>query len=211
MNRTETINNIKIGLKKLFGAETKAFSDFVLTDGTKITTAAKDLEVGAEIYMLDDQGNQTPLDDGEYVINDGRTITVAANVITEIEGPDATATETPVAEAKPGDVKQEKMEDGLADTPSDEGDLASRVSDLENQMEQIIEMLKTLTDGTQTANEQMMSKINILSGEPGDTPIKTGKKGFETYDKKKINERKSSQMMEELREYIEIKNKSNRI
>ena len=87
MNKNElnaSIKAVKESLKRMF--TTQKFSDFVLSDGTKITTAANDLEIGAEIYAVDEMGNQTPLDNGSYVLNDGRTIEVEGNMVKTIEG-----------------------------------------------------------------------------------------------------------------------------
>jgi len=207
MNRNETIKSIKESLKKLFSAEEKTFSDFVLTDGTKITSSASDLEIGVEVYAVDDMGNQTPLNDGDYVLNDGRTITVVANAITNISGnADTTEAETPVSDAN---VANTAMADGLADKPADEGDLASRVTDLEAQLEEILNMLKTMSEGTAQAQSQMMSAVNKISGEPGAEAIKPAKIGYEEYNSKKINSKKNMGEIEELRSLIANKNKVN--
>jgi Tfp pilus assembly protein FimV len=207
MNRNETIKSIKESLKKLFAAEAKQFSDFVLTDGTKITSTASDLEIGVEVYAVDDMGNQTPLNDGDYVLNDGRTITVVGNSITNIAGgSDTTEAETPVSDAN---VANTAMADGLADTPADESNLASRVTDLEAQLEEILNMLKTMSEGTAQAQSQMMSAVEKISGEPGAEAIKPAKKGYEEYNSKKINSRINMSEIEELRALISNKNKIN--
>lgn len=212
MNRTETIASIKASLKKLFSAETAEvkFSDFVLSDGTKITSTASDLEIGAEVYAVDDMGNQTPIDDGDYVLNDGRTITVAANVITNIAGDASTEDESPVSDANTantGDMKEQKMTDGLAEKPADEADLAGRVNDLENQLEEILTMLKDLSDKHNTTTEQMMSKIKVIGDEPGDVAVPKTKKGYEEYSSKKINQKRNLAEIEELRNILADKNK----
>jgi len=152
-------------------------------------------------------GNQTPLNDGDYVLNDGRTITVVANAITNISGnADTTEAETPVSDAN---VANTAMADGLADKPADEGDLASRVTDLEAQLEEILNMLKTMSEGTAQAQSQMMSAVNKISGEPGAEAIKPAKIGYEEYNSKKINSKKNMGEIEELRSLIANKNKVN--
>ena len=212
MNRNETIASIKASLKKLFSAETAEvkFSDFVLSDGTKITSTASDLEIGAEVYAVDDMGNQTPVDDGDYVLNDGRTITVAANVITNIAGDGSTEDESPVSDANTantGDMAEQKMTDGLAENPADEANLAGRVNDLENQLEEILTMLKDLSDKHNTTTEQMMSKIKVIGDEPGDVAVPKTKKGYEEYSSKKINQKRNLAEIEELRSILADKNK----
>jgi hypothetical protein len=208
MNRQETILSIRESLKKLFSAtEEKKFSDFVLTDGSKITTAG-DLEIGAEVYAVDEMGNQTPLDNGDYVLNDGRTITVMDNKLTNISGEESTEDESPVSDAsmdttsgqEPKDApKMEKMTDGMADAPSDESDLAQRVSDLEAHLEEILNLLKQMSEAQTSSTQQMMSKIKTFAEEPGDVAIKSTKKGYEEYNSKKINQKKNMVEIEELR------------
>jgi hypothetical protein len=204
MNRNETIASIKESLKKLFSAtEDVKCSSFVLSDGTKITSTASDLAIGVEVYAIDDMGNQTPMDDGDYVLNDGRTITVEGNKISNIAGETSTEDESPVSDASP---KMEKMDDGMAEKPSGEGDLATRVGDLESQIEEILNMLKSLTSSQTQANEQMMSKIKMVADEPGDAAVKPTKKGYEEYNSKKVNQRKNMSEIEELRKLINDKN-----
>ena len=207
MNRNETIASIKASLKQLFSGETDKnvnhnFSDFVLSDGTKITSTASELEIGAEVYAVDDMGNQTPMDNGEYVLNDGRTITVEDNKITNIAGETTTEDETPV-----DGMENQKMQDGLAEKPASDGDLATRVNDLENQIEEILNMLKELSDKHNSTTEQMMSKIKVIADEPGDVAIPKSKKGYEEYSTKKINQKRNMAEIEELRAILSDKNK----
>ena len=210
MTKNPLIDTIKANLKKLFST-TYQFSDFVLTDGTKITTEGNELTVGGTVYCVDEKGNQTPIDDGDYVLNDGRTITVVANAITEIAGEASTEDETPVSDANTANV-EEKMADGLAETPSDEGDLASRVADLEAHLEEILKMLSDMSGAQNSTNEQMMSKISALDDEPGAAAIKPHKQGFsgyESYSPKKINEKKNIEEILELRNIISKNRQSN--
>jgi hypothetical protein len=207
MNRSEKINEIKLALKALLKfSDEKKFSDFVLTDGSKITTSAAALEIGVEIYAVDDLGNQTPLDNGEYVLNDGRTITIVDNILTEISGEASTEDESPVSDASV------KMEDGMPEAPSDEGDLSKRVTDLEAQLEEILNMLKTITEttqATQTNQEKVFSEFNKIKDEPGDDKVKIVKKGYDEYSSKKVNSRRNMAEIEELRKLIGERQKNN--
>lgn len=204
MNRNETIKSIKESLKKLFSAEEKKFSDYTLTDGSKITCPETELSVGCEVYALDDMGNQTPLENGDYVLSDGRTITVENNAVTAISEQTSTESETPVSDAN---VANTAMADGMADTPADQGDLASRVADLEAQLEEILNLLKSMADGTAEAQSQMMSAVKKIADEPGAEAIKPSKIGYENYNSKNISSKKNREEIEELRAMIAQKNK----
>lgn len=213
MDKSQKMKMIKDQLKSLikFSSELKnsEFSNFDLTDGTSITSTATDLEVGSEVYAVDDNGNQTPLDDGDYVLNDGRTITVAGNVITAIAGGDSTE-DTPEDGAATADAAapaEQDMDAGLPDdheadaSGGDSNDVASRLSDLEKQIEDILNILKKLGTTQGEVNEQMMSKMKSISNEPGDSPIRTNKRESNGYSYGK------SDFSSDIKEFIKMKQK----
>lgn len=202
MNKNETINSIKESLKKLFATDVK-FSDFVLTDGKKITSTATDLEIGVEVYAVDELGNQTPLDNGDFVLQDGRTITVVDNAITNIAGEISTEAESPVSNA---DVEQE-MNDGMVEPASEEGDMAQRVADLEAQLEEVLNLLKQMSEAQMKSQDQMMSKIKTIADEPGDEKVQVSKVGYNEYSTKNVNAKRNMSEIEELRSLISNKNK----
>jgi hypothetical protein len=202
MNKNETINSIKESLKKLFATDVK-FSDFVLTDGKKITSTATDLAIGVEVYAVDELGNQTPLDNGDFVLQDGRTITVVDNAITTISGEMSTEAESPVSNA---DVEQE-MNDGMIESPSEEGDMAQRVADLEAQLVEVLNLLKQMSEAQMKSQDQMMSKIKTIASEPGDEKVKVSKVGYNEYSTKNVNAKRNMSEIEELRSLIANKNK----
>jgi hypothetical protein len=202
MNKNETINSIKESLKKLFATDMKC-SDFVLTDGKKITSTATDLEIGVEVYAVDELGNQTPLDNGDYVLQDGRTITVVDNGITTIAGEMSTEAESPVSNA---DVEQE-MTDGMVEPASEEGDMGQRVADLEAQLEEVLNLLKQMSEAQMKSQDQMMSKIKTIANEPGDEKVKVSKVGYNEYSSKNVNAKRNMSEIEELRSLISNKNK----
>ena len=53
------------------------------TDGGALSYEGE-LEVGTEVFVTDDEGNQTPAPDGDYKTTDGKTIKVADGKVTEI-------------------------------------------------------------------------------------------------------------------------------
>ena len=55
----------------------------VETDGGALSYEGE-LEVGTEVFVTDDEGNQTPAPDGDYKTEDGKTIKVAEGKVTEI-------------------------------------------------------------------------------------------------------------------------------
>lgn len=223
MNKQESINKIKEQLKSLFkfasDLKKQNYTTLTLTDGTNITTSGDDIAVDADVYQLDDQGNQTPLDNGDYVLQDCRTFTVVDNKVTVVsEAPtDGTQVETPDDGTKEG---QKMTSDGLPEgqaSPSTDGtDVESRIATLENQIAEILNILDKIGGSQNEINDQMMSRVvkveevqSNLSNEPGDKPIQNTKKGYEVYDKTKSAVKKSRQVMEEIREIMKENRKRN--
>ena len=203
MNKTDKAYlEFKSSLKKLFNFnDDMKYSTYDLTDDTKITSTSDCLKVGDEVYAIDADGNQTPVNDGSYVLKDGRTIVIEMNVIKEIKG-DATTSDTPVENADtetmavdPADTKTEKPEDQKKEGDSIES-LIKRVEELENKM---IEMM----NGQSKANEEMMSKLNIISDEPAESE-NFAKKGLDTLKSG------SKASIEELRDFRQLLKTNNR-
>ncbi len=65
-----------------------------LADGTMIYSPAEVWAEGVEVFVMDADGNATPLADGEYTLDNGMVIVVAAGII-------ASAIEVPKEEEKP--------------------------------------------------------------------------------------------------------------
>jgi len=206
MNKKDAVNNIRETLKKLvkLSKEITKFGSLELTDGTKVTIKSEDLEVGGEIYQLDDQGNQTPLDDGEYTLTDGRTFVVKSNLIDSISGDDGNDDED--SSETPEDIENKKMDSNLpeghdsavADEKNEKSPdkVMSRLDDLEKAIEDIKEVLDKMSSIQNDVNEQMMSSIKKFSSEPGDKSIKFKKKESYNYDKSKIKKEEASELFE---------------
>lgn len=210
MNKNDLLIKIKENLKSLmkFSGELKEFSNYDLTDGTKITSPADDLEVGSEVYALDDKGNQTPLNDGDYVLNDGRTITVKGNLIESIAGESPDTEDDQVDESV--EAKKVELEEGLPEGHEAEAkdantnDLAGAVADLQKQVEDILNILSQMGDAQKGVNEQMMSRVEKFASENGGKPIKNRKKEASGYDPKAAA---SQEFREHLKMYQDLINK----
>ena len=212
MTKDEALLKIKDQLKKLMTfsetpnttsetpkagetKEVKSFTNIKLKDGSEISIAdGTELGVGIEVYTIDADGNQTPCEDGSYELEDGRTITITGGVVETIgettgEDPKETATETPENPA------QLAAETPSTETPSEEGAETDRITALENQVAQILEILQ----GMSNMQEQTMSKVEAFSKEPAVESIKVGKTltGTKTFNS----------MKSEIDELKEIKNK----
>lgn len=225
---------IRFELKKLlrFGDISK-FNNFVLKDGTQITTPADDIAEGVEVYQLDDQGNQTTLDDGDYVLNDGRTFTIKDNLVTTItvaEGDGTDVESDGDGEVDSVETSKEKMNtdglpeghDGKHQDPKDApamddqatGDISSRVEALEKQVAELINLINQLGSASNQANEQIMQTVKTgfskLGYKPAEKSIKSQKAEFSNYEESS-KESVSNDALARLRAIRkEIQSKNNR-
>lgn len=201
MKREDAIKQIKLNLKKLLRFADEKFGTLILSDGTNISISSSDLEIGAEVFMLDDLGNQTPCENGDYVLQDGRTFTVTDGKISDIKSTDPSAEKPESGDTtttKPETMGTDGLPEGHTGDQSEEdkpekdaqvdGDLASRVESLEKQIAEILNILSKMGDSQNELNEQMMSQIKKFGAEPGDEPVKFGKKGNQPYQPKKTND-----------------------
>lgn len=202
MKKENSIQEIKNTLSKLLklSKEVKC-GTLVLSDGTNVSISSEDLEIGAEVYMLDDLGNQTPCNDGEYVLQDGRTFTCVSGKISDIKGvtedkPESGDVTTTVAETMSTDTLPETEVE--VEAPEANGDLSKRIDDLEAKLSEILDLINKMGDGQNQLNEQMMSSIKKIGSEAGDEPVKMGRKGYQEYSntKTKIKDEAFSELKE---------------
>lgn len=218
MKRDIAIKQIRENLKKLLRFADEKFGTLVLSDGTNISVSGSDLEIGSEVFMLDDLGNQTPCENGDYVLQDGRTFTVTDGKISDIK-----ATEAEPEKPESGDTTTDKPTtmgtDGLPEGHEEgqteeekpakdeqlDGDVASRVEKLETTVAEILNILSKMGDSQNELNEQMMSAIKKYGEGPGDEPVKFGRKGNQPYEQtKKIIK---DETFNELKEMMKLRRK----
>lgn len=73
----------------------------VLQGGQEIQTAAEEWAIGVDVFVVNDEGEQIPLPDGEYTLEDGTEFTVVDGKVNTWEMP----AEAPVEEAKKDEEK----------------------------------------------------------------------------------------------------------
>ena len=117
-----------------------------LADGTMIYSSADAFAEGVEVFVMDADGNPTPLADGEYTLDNGITIVVAAGVI---ESMAEAITEEPTVEIE--------IEQEVAETYSKE------------QVEGLLNNIITEFEAKLSAAEK---KITELSKAPAATTVK---------------------------------------
>jgi hypothetical protein len=77
-------HNIK-GVQLSEVIEVKMAMEGVLADGTVVATPNESFEVGAELYVIDAEGNPQPAPDGEHTLDNGSVIVSVGGFITEVK------------------------------------------------------------------------------------------------------------------------------
>ncbi len=188
MNRNELLNNIKQQFKKLMFA-TENYT-CTTTDGKNlIVIGGTDIATGLEIYEVNADGTQKPLENGDYKLMDGRSIMITDNVISEVKMPEAPEAETEEVElcgnTVMGDMPDEitDIEDEMPEVEDemmeDKGLMAKRIEALESQIAEIMNMLSgtmAKTSDIEDKTIKMSETIIKLSNEPAGEKANLGKK-----------------------------------
>ena len=119
----------------------------VSTDKGNLIYNTDMLEVGSEVFVEDENGENVPAADGEYILEDGRTVVVEGGKVTEIKAKEDEPAE-PAAPAMPAE--EQMVDETPAETPAEpempaENEkitaLEERVATLESQIADVIAKL----------------------------------------------------------------------
>ncbi len=116
----------------------------VSTDKGNLIYNTDMLEVGSEVFVEDENGENVPAADGEYMLEDGRTVVVAEGKVTEIKEKEEAPAEPETKPAEEQMVDETPME---PETPAEPAEnekvtaLEARVAALESQLADVIAKL----------------------------------------------------------------------
>ena len=129
-------------------AKVEMMAEGALADGTMIYSPAAEWAEGVEIFVMDADGNPSPLADGEYTLDNGKVIVVTEGKIASIA---EAITEEPTAEV------EVTVEQEVAETYS---------------KEQVEGLLKNIITEFETKLAAANAKITELSKAPAATTVK---------------------------------------
>jgi hypothetical protein len=132
-------------------AEVK-FAVATLDSGQEIQTDAEAFAVGVSVFVVNDEGEQIPLPDGEYTLQDGSMLVVAEGAVTEVNE----ASEEPAVEA------EEDKEEEMSEEPK-EVEASSEVLTREEVAGMIAEALEATKAEFSSQIEERDAKITELS------------------------------------------------
>jgi hypothetical protein len=157
-------------LKSLF---TQKFAEVKAGD-LIISTPDEILSVGSEVYMIDEQGLNIPLPDGEYILDSGEKCEVLSGKVVEISAPEME--EMPV---EAGDViVEEKIEEKMQEMP------CSCVEKVEKMEAELAELKKMVTQ-MGAEKEIMKEEFKKFAGSPSTQSITVKPSEFKSVEDKK--------------------------
>lgn len=151
---SEIFDKYSVELSVEENAEVK-FAVATLDSGQEIQTEAESFAVGASVFVVNDEGEQIPLPDGEYTLQDGSMLVVAEGAITEVKEAEA---EEPAVEAE-----EDKEEEMSEEPKAEEVEASSEVLTREEVAGMIAEAIEATKAEFSSQIEERDAKITELS------------------------------------------------
>lgn len=119
-----------------------------------------DKSVGGKVEQINSDGTLTPVEDGDYVMQDGFSFTVKGGVIDSIVGQ-----EKPVEQAVENDTSKEveTPEEEATETPEQEAEDETKVDERLTALEQTVEEIKTMLDSMKMEKMESIKSIESFS------------------------------------------------
>ena len=169
----------------------------IKTDKAVLEYDGEELKTETKVFVVDENGERKPAEDGNYVTEDGKTIVVADGKVTEIleKEEEVEPVEEPIEEpAEEVTAEEEVTEETPAEEPTEEvveepkDELAEKVTALEAKVEELIAIVEKLVEKTEndnTAVDERLSKIEKMSAaKPVEAEIELSKTFKKTGDAK---------------------------
>ena len=147
-----------------------------------------DIEVGVEVYVVDENGDRQPIEDGDYVLEDGRTVVVKDSKVEEIKEKAEEVVEEPTQGSTTEETNVEENEeptDTEVENPdgTEEKDNTA-IEELRKEVNELYDLVDTLT-----------KRIEELENKPAAQPVqedfknvnqieKTGNKAIDTLSRR---------------------------
>lgn len=154
MEKSQLIEKVKEFIVKLTSqpvAEPVKLGEAMTSDGKKIMFEGDVISEGANLLMVDEQGNQVPVPNGDYTMEDGTVVSVMDSKVSKI-----TVKEEVPSEETPAPVEDQKM----AQLESQVNQLQKQVEDLTKLNAEFMEQQKVVMSSVQSLLETpvVMSK-----------------------------------------------------
>lgn len=147
-----------------------------------------EIEVGTEVYLVDENGDRQPIEDGDYVLEDGRTVVVKDSKVEEIKEKAEEVVEEPTQEPTTEETNVEENEEPT-DTEVENPD------GTEEKDNTAIEELRKEVNELYDLVDKLTKRIEELENKPAAQPVqedfknvnqieKTGNKAIDTLSRR---------------------------
>lgn len=148
-----------------------------------------DIEVGTEVYLVDENGDRQPIEDGDYVLEDGRTVVVKDSKVEEIK---EKAEEPTVEEPTQGTTTEETNVEENEEPTDTEVENPDGTEEKDNTA---IEELRKEVNELYDLVDKLTKRIEELENKPAAQPVqedfknvnqieKTGNKAIDTLSRR---------------------------
>jgi len=130
------------------------FATATLESGQEIQTDAESFAVGVSVFVVNDEGEQIPLPDGDYTLSDGSMLVVSEGAIVEVNE----ASQEPAVEAE-----EDKEEEMSEEPKTEEVEASQEVLTREEVAGMIAEAIEATKAEFSSQIEERDAKITELS------------------------------------------------
>ena len=180
----DTLEKIKtlLSIDNKESKEVKMYAEMKLDDGRVVATEDEQFMIGSEVFVVNDDGEASPLAAGSYTMEDGAKLTIdddgkildlgeekeAEDVEAEKEDKEEMAEEADVADWKGMEIRIKNLEDAVADLKADHDKLDMSEETVEEEVvEEKVEMSKDMVTSLVEEIEHLKTKLSEMEEQPG--------------------------------------------
>ena len=181
----DTLEKIKtlLSIDNKESKEVKMYAEMKLDDGRVVATEDEQFMIGSEVFVVNDDGEASPLSAGSYTMEDGAKLTIDDNgkildMGEEKEAEDVEASEEVEEMAEEADVADwegmekriKNLEDAVADLKADKENMSvenEETAEEEVAEEEKVEMSKDMVTSLVEEIEHLKTKLSEMEEQPG--------------------------------------------
>jgi hypothetical protein len=181
----DTLEKIKtlLSIDTKESKEVKMYAEMILDDGRVVATEDEQFMIGSEVFVVNDDGEASPLSAGSYTMEDGAKLTIddngkildlgeekeAEDVEAEEEEKEEMAEEADVADCKGMEIRIKNLEDAVADLKADKENMSVETEETVEEVTEgeKVEMSKDMVTSLVEEIEHLKTKLSEMEETPG--------------------------------------------
>jgi len=185
----DTLEKIKtlLSIDNKESKEVKMYAEMILDDGRVVATEDEQFMIGSEVFVVNDDGEASPLSAGSYTMEDGAKLTIdddgkildmgeekeAEDVEAEKEDKEEMAEEADVADWEGMEKRIKNLEDAVADLKADKENMSVETEETveeeveETTEEEKVEMSKDMVTSLVEEIDHLKTKLSEMEETPG--------------------------------------------